>query len=144
MIGAIGTVDACAEWGRRWPPRPRACRAEDTKRLDRTVFFFSCIGSSLRRRRSPARFPPAPVKFKFPEFLNNVARVDWTNQNVFDIVVQRHDILTQEMSREEREFQETVEQEAQLKALEADEGGETSEEESITMLLELCQKFDCL
>ena len=39
--------------------------------------------------RSFAKFPPSPVKFTFPEFLNNVARVDWTNQGTFDIVVQR-------------------------------------------------------
>lgn len=39
--------------------------------------------------RSFARFAPSPVKLKFPEFLNNIAVVDWTNETTFDVICQR-------------------------------------------------------
>lgn len=75
--------------------------------------------------RSFAKFPPAAVKLEFPTFLNNVARVDWTNQNTFDVIVQRHEILIQEMEREEREFKETVKKEERMQLMqEAIERGE--------------------
>ncbi|CAD7972075.1 unnamed protein product [Amoebophrya sp. A25] len=70
--------------------------------------------------RSFARFPPAPVKLKFPEFLNNIAVVDWTNENTCQIVKQRHEVLIKEMEREEKEFREAQLNEQQLQALDID------------------------
>ncbi|CAD7939000.1 unnamed protein product [Amoebophrya sp. A120] len=70
--------------------------------------------------RSFARFPPSPVKLKFPDFLNNIATVDWTNENTMLIVKQRHEILIKEMEREEREFREAQTNEQQLQALDID------------------------
>lgn len=68
--------------------------------------------------RSFARFAPSPVKLNFPEFLNNIAVVDWTNETTFDVIQQRHEVLIKEMAREEKEFAEAQAHEEQLQALE--------------------------
>mmetsp|Transcript_13212 Transcript_13212/g.32249 ORF Transcript_13212/g.32249 Transcript_13212/m.32249 type:complete len:1053 (+) Transcript_13212:508-3666(+) len=70
--------------------------------------------------RSFARFAPSAVKLKFPDFLNNIATVDWTGENTMQIVKQRHEVLIREMEREEREFRESQQHEQQLQALDID------------------------
>eukprot|EP00397_Hematodinium_sp_SG-2012_P005454 GEMP01005474.1.p1 GENE.GEMP01005474.1~~GEMP01005474.1.p1 ORF type:complete len:1041 (+),score=289.39 GEMP01005474.1:46-3168(+) len=53
--------------------------------------------------KSMARFPPKPLSVEFPEFLRMLVNVDWTNQTVFGVLDQRHEVVIKEAQRAERE-----------------------------------------
>jgi len=56
--------------------------------------------------KSMARFAPKPQALEFPDFLLDIVRKDWANQDVFDVVEQRHGVLLNEMKREAEQAEE--------------------------------------
>jgi hypothetical protein len=70
--------------------------------------------------KSMARFSPKPQSLEFPDFLLDIVRHDWANQDVFNVIEQRHGVLLNEMKKEA----ELAEEEAAALGKPAEDGAE--------------------